>query len=202
MSIIRKVRSVERLFERLDLEIAEFRGHTGLFCVQGCGKCCTKPDIDASPLEFLPYAFHLFLTKRAQEVLDALNSEKSAVCMLYAPLSLDNPTNGQCGEYRHRGLICRLFGFGATKDKFGMLRLTTCKVIKEGQSESYSKANTMISEKLPVPIFSDYYMKLSQIDFKMGNMLMPINQALKTAIEEVLHYYAYRPFPRGMGRVA
>lgn len=202
MSIIRKVRSVERLFERLDLEIAEFRGHTGLFCVPGCGRCCTKPDIDASPLEFLPYAFHLFLTKRAQAVLDSLNENKSAVCLLYTPLSTDNHTNGQCGEYRHRGLICRLFGYGANRDKFGQLRLATCKVIKEGQADNFARATSMIGEQLAVPIFSDYYMQLSQIDFRMGNLLMPINQALKTAIEEVLHYYAYRPFPRGMGRVA
>jgi len=40
-------------------------------------------------------------------------------------------------------------------------------------------------------------MNLSQIDFKLGNVVVPINQALKLAIEEVLHYYAYRPMPNG-----
>lgn len=202
MSIIRKVRSVERLFEHLDQEIAEFRGHTGLYCVSGCGKCCTKPDIDASPLEFLPFAFHLFLTKRAQPMLDSLKENKSDICLLYAPLSTDNQANGQCGEYPFRGLICRLFGYGATRDKLGKLRLATCKVIKEGQADNFAKTADLIGEGLPIPIFSDYYMKLAQIDFRMGNMLMPINQALRAAIEEVLQYYAYRPFPRGMGRVA
>ncbi|MGY8914009.1 MAG: YkgJ family cysteine cluster protein, partial [Flavobacteriales bacterium] len=78
------------------------------------------------------------------------------------------------------------------------LRLATCKIIKEGQQENYQKASEDISNGLHVPIFMDYYMNLSQIDFKMGNIIVPINQALKMAIEEVLQYYAYRPFPGGL----
>ena len=50
---------------------------------------------------------------------------------------------------------------------------------------------------LYVPIFTDYYMNLNQIDFRMGNVILPINKAMKAAIEEVLQYYAYRPFPEG-----
>ena len=46
-----------------------------------------------------------------------------------------------------------------------------------------------------MPIFTDYYMNLSQIDFQLGNVVVPINTALKLALEEVLQYYAYRSFP-------
>lgn len=60
MSIESKVRLVELLFDRLENEITDFKLQTNLHCLSGCGKCCTKPDIDASPLEFLPWAFHLF----------------------------------------------------------------------------------------------------------------------------------------------
>jgi hypothetical protein len=38
-------------------------------------------------------------------------------------------------------------------------------------------------------------MQLNQIDFNLGNMIIPINKALKIALEEVLQYYAYRPSP-------
>jgi hypothetical protein len=40
-------------------------------------------------------------------------------------------------------------------------------------------------------------MNLSQIDFQLGNVVVPINKALKLALEEVLQYYAYRPLPEG-----
>lgn len=201
MSIVRKVKSIERLFGRLDLEITEFRTQTGLFCVPGCGHCCTKPDIDASPLEFLPYAFHLFMIGKANDTLEELSKTNPQICIIYSPLSIEEKSKGSCSEYAYRGLICRLFGFGASRDKFGQLRLATCKIIKEGQAASYQTAVTGINQGQYVPIFSDYYQKLAQIDFRLGNTIVPINEAIKIAIEEVLHHYAYRPL-RGKFRGA
>jgi uncharacterized protein len=197
MSIEKRVLLVEELFQKLDVEISEFKVHTKLSCMIGCGKCCNHPEIDASPLEFLPWAFHLFLNGEAEKVLMKLNKETSVACFNYKPLSLLNGDNGKCSNYQHRGLICRLFGFGANTDKYGKLRLATCKIIKEGQAENYNKSTELINKGLPVPIFTDYYMNLAQIDFLLGNVIVPINKALKLAIEEVLQYYAYRPMPSG-----
>tara|TARA_R110002051_G_scaffold324168_1_gene420316 strand:+ start:434 stop:1042 length:609 start_codon:yes stop_codon:yes gene_type:complete len=197
MTIESRVLAVEALYGQLEKEISGFQSHTKLQCVAGCGKCCTKPDIDASPLEFLPWAFHLFILGKAEETLDTLNERSSTQCFLYNPVSLLGGNNGSCGQYKYRGLICRLFGYGASRDKMGQLRLATCKIIKEGQQENFLKASDDIAKGLHVPIFTDYYMNLSQIDFKLGNIIVPINQALKMAIEEVLQYYAYRPFPSG-----
>jgi hypothetical protein len=202
MSILIKVRSVERLFERLDREITTFNTQSSLQCKPGCGKCCTKPDIDASPLEFLPWAFQLFLHGRAEIVLEELKQKTGSICHIYQPLSLLDNASGKCSDYRYRGLICRLFGFAASKDKFGQLRLATCKIIKEEQKENFEKAVESIKNGVYVPIFTDYYMNLSQIDFRLGNTIVPINQALKMAIEEVLRYYAYRPFPRNYKKIA
>jgi uncharacterized protein len=36
----------------------------------------------------------------------------------------------------------------------------------------------------------------------LASILLPINEALKMAIEEVLQYYAYRPFPGGLENIA
>lgn len=202
MSIERRVKLVNQLYQKLDLEIVEFQKHTKLSCVSGCGKCCTTPDIDASPLEFLPWAFHLFLNGEAEIVLKNLDLKQNSICHIYSPLSLLENTSGSCSDYQYRGLICRLFGFGANKDKYGALRLATCKVIKEGQKENYDISTDKINKGLPVPIFTDYYMNLSQIDFKLGNTIVPVNKALKLALEEVIQYYAYRDFPEGFPNCA
>lgn len=80
--------------------------------------------------------------------------------------------------------------------------MATCKVIKEGQKENFEKSTELLNKGLPVPIFTHYYMNLSQIDFKLGNTIVPVNKALKLAIEEVLQYYAYRDFPEGFPNCA
>ena len=193
MSIERRVQLVEDLFLKLEKESAQFEQVSGISCVAGCGKCCTYPDVEASPLEFLPWAFHLYLIGNAEKTLDLLEKELNPTCLIYKPLAfLDQ---GRCSDYKYRGLICRLFGFAANTDKYGNLRLATCKIIKEGQAEKYNSVSEAISKGLYVPIFTDYYMQLNQIDFQLGKLILPINKALKMALEEVLQYYAYRDFP-------
>lgn len=193
MSIERRVQLVENLFHQLEQETAQFTKTSGLSCVSGCGKCCTYPDVEASPIEFLPWAFHLFLNDEAEKTLALLNETQTSTCLIYKPLSVTG--RGRCSDYKYRGLICRLFGFAASSDKYGNLRLATCKIIKEGQAEQYKTTAEAISKGLYVPVFTEYYMQLNQIDFQLGNIILPINKALKMALEEVLQYYAYRPFP-------
>ncbi|TFG75398.1 MAG: M48 family peptidase, partial [Flavobacteriales bacterium] len=122
--------------------------------------------------------------------------------ILYSPLSLGDMGKGKCSEYAHRGLICRLFGYAAGRDKIGQLRLATCNIIKENQKENYQDTVNAINNGLSIPIFSDHYKRLAHIDFKLGNTIVPINKALQMALEEVLHYYAYRPFPTKFKRSA
>ncbi|WKL47503.1 YkgJ family cysteine cluster protein [Flavobacterium pectinovorum] len=202
MAIEEKVKQVEALFDRLEIEITAFKSETHLYCNAGCGKCCSTPNIDASPLEFLPWAFHLFLNGKAEETLVELKNNEVKNCHLYRSISILEYQKGSCSNYRYRGLVCRLFGYAANTDKFGKLRMATCKIIKEQQTENFTKAEDLINKKTYVPIFSDYYMRLAQIDLRMGVILIPINEALKIAIEEVLSYYAYRPFPDGLGNIA
>jgi len=201
MSIESRVKLVEQLFDKLEVEITEFKTQTKLGCNAGCGKCCTTA-IDASPLEFLPYAFHLYLNGNAEKALNELTAKEATLCHLYNPLSALDINQGSCNNYPYRGLICRLFGFGAAKDKYGQLRLATCKIIKEEQKTNFNSATDAINNKLYVPVFTDYYMNLSQIDFKLGNVIVPINKAMQLAIEEVLQYYAYRPMPSGFDNCA
>ena len=182
---------VEMLFYDLELESAQFQKESGLGCAAGCGKCCTHPDLDASPLEFLPWAFHLYLNGEAENTLEKLNLTNSQTCYIFKSMSVLG--QGRCTDYKYRGLICRLFGFGASQDKYGKLRLATCSIIKEGQAEKFEATSEAISNGMTVPIFTEYYMKLNQIDYQMGSKILPVNKALKIALEEVLQYYYYRP---------
>lgn len=202
MSIAKKVIEIEALFGELDSEINAFQSTTTLKCLSGCGRCCTHSDIDASPLEFLPWAYQLYLNGEAYEVLEALSEKTSKICHNYNPIGLLEEGKGNCGTYNFRGLICRLFGYGANSDKYGKLRLATCKIIKEDQALAFQNAEKMISDGLPIPVFTHYYMRLSQIDFHLGNTIVPINTALKLALEEVLRYFLYRGFEDGVKEVA
>ncbi len=193
MTLPQKVTLIEQLFHQLEKETATFQNNTGLSCLSGCGRCCTHPDIEASPLEFLPWAFHLFLTGEAEKMLQILREIQTPTCVNYQPLTVVG--QGHCKTYKYRGLICRLFGYGANTDKYGKLRLATCKVIKEGQAENFASASEKISQGMSVPVFTEYYMQLNQIDFRLGNIIVPVNKALRMALEEVLQYFAYRPLP-------
>lgn len=194
MSVIRKVRAVEKVFAALDSEIKTFQGASQINCLVGCGKCCFKPDIEATPLEFLPLAFDLFLTKGIDEVHEQLVLGGQAHCHLFAPkpLSLDK---GSCSQYVHRGLICRLFGYAAMKDKSNQKKYVTCKVIKETQPEKVEAVQNGLSNGYPIPMMSDFYFRIRSIDPDLGTHRYPINEAMRKAIEYVLAYYAYRKRP-------
>jgi Fe-S-cluster containining protein len=202
MAIAEKVKLVEQLFDQLAKEMTTFQNTTSLSCVAGCGKCCTTPSIEASPLEFLPWAFHLYLNGEAEKTLEELKQKTTFLCHIYKPSNSFDNSLGRCSNYKYRGLICRLFGYAASKDKYGKLRIATCTIIKEGQSEEFLKTSQAISNGLKIPVFSDYYIQLSNIDFTLGKIMLPVNLALKMAIEEVLHYYAYRPFPKELKDIA
>lgn len=96
----------------------------------------------------------------------------------------------------YRGLICRLFGYAAARDKYESLRLITCNIIKEQQAEVYAQSVEKIKAGLEVPVMSQYYSRLNNIDQELSRKFYPINQAMEKALELVLHYYAYRRKPR------
>jgi len=192
MSIAEKVGEIEALFGALDAEIHSFQSSTQLKCLPGCGRCCTHNEVEASPLEFLPWAYQLYLKGEASEVLESLSERTSNICHNYSPVGLLEEGKGSCSTYQFRGLICRLFGYGANTNKYGKLRLATCKLIKADQALAFQNAEKLIADGQPVPVFAQYYMRLSQIDFHLGTSIVPINSALKIAIEEVLHYFLYR----------
>lgn len=197
MSIYHKVRAVERIYQQLDTELAYFQKSTGLGCVANCGNCCLKPDINATALEFLPFAYHLFKNGEAAQWLGLLqNDTRTTICPILNNL-IAAGSKGFCSEYAHRGLICRLFGFSAMLHKNNKPKLVTCKPIKENMPEAVEKAESHIaSSERDYPLISNYYMQLRNIDESLGVELLPIRIAIEKAIHTVLGYYAYRRPPR------
>jgi Fe-S-cluster containining protein len=189
VSLIEKVREVERVFRGLDEAIASFQNWSTLHCKFGCGKCCSKADIEATALEFLPFAHYLYQQGSAYAWLEKIGATDQDICLIL------NPTQagaGHCSEYVHRGLICRLFGYSARTNKYGDKELVTCQIIKTEQGPAYELAQKRVIKDEAVPIMNQYYMQLHAIDAELARDFYPINQAIKKAIETVLHYYAYR----------
>ena len=190
MSLEEKIEATENVFKKLDEAIASFQSSSTLHCKMGCGKCCFKPDIEATILEFLPFAHYLYKNELAFEWLEKLKTTESSICLIL------NPTQsgaGLCSEYTHRGLICRLFGYSARTNKYGKPELVTCQIIKTEQSQAYhDTADAIEGGKITLPIMSQYYMQLHAIDFELTREFFPINEAMRRAIETILHYYSYR----------
>lgn len=189
MLLEEKVKAVESLFEKLDAEISLFQSQSGLHCKLGCGKCCFKADIEATVLEFLPFALYLHKQHKTEEWSEKLKATASQICLIL------NPTQagaGLCSQYPHRGLICRLFGYSARMNKYEKRELITCQIIKTEQAKEYQSTVQKIEEGLDVPVMSQYYMQLHAIDAELARDFYPINSAIRKAIETVLHYYSYR----------
>jgi Fe-S-cluster containining protein len=184
-----KVAAVEKVFQKLDEEISQFQSWSTLHCKFGCGKCCFKSDIEATILEFLPFASYLHKENKAEEWLTKINDSDSSICLILNPTQAGT---GLCSEYPHRGLICRLFGYSARTNKYDKRELITCQIIKTEQSEAYVKAEAEVGKGKDIPVMSQYYMQLHAIDFELTREFYPINTAIKKALETVLQYYAYR----------
>jgi len=200
MNRLRELSSqVMDVYQSLSQEFSAFQSSQSLSCVEKCGACCNKPDIEVSPLEMLPFALHLFEIGQAEQVFDELQSYSGFACKQYQRLSLDG-TEGYCGIYEYRPGICRMFGAAGYKTKSGEATLSVCKPIKQAVPEKYAAALIAIqpawgqsnnSDPMPIsnskpPMIAEGRQKLAQLDYELGDKLMPINDALRYILEKIL----------------
>ncbi len=177
------------MFSELDEQIRLFQMQSSLACKTRCGQCCLRPDVQATILEFLPLAHYLLETDQAADWYDRLEEDTPAICVVINPFQNQR---GLCGQYTHRGLICRLFGYSTRRNKYGQKELITCQTIKTEQKEKLANAMTLLSEGGDVPVASAYYTRLRAIDDALARDLYPINVAIRKALETVLNYHIYR----------
>ena len=185
------VLAVEEVYAELEKHLEKIISHTRMKCLHLCNACCNKTGIEASPIEFIPLAAYLYQTGQIDEFLIRLDeSDKTGYCVLFSPEAWKNG-EWACLQYEKRGLICRLFGYGYRLNREGIPELVTCKVLKELCPEEIAQARLLGIEKPDmVPLFSNYFMQLYSINPDLGTTLMPINQAIRKAIEKLYFYYA------------
>jgi len=185
----RIIDEVEKVFEELDAHLLSTAEVSGLKCPDFCGMCCRKADIEASPLEFMPLAAWLYKKGKVNDFLAKLDHPEHQWCACFDPDASAKGAWG-CQYYAHRGLICRLFGFGFRLNRENLPVLVTCKIMKSTQSAAVTKAGEMAAANPEeMPVFSNYFMRLLAIDPDLAVPQMPINQAIRVAIEKLYFYY-------------
>ena len=183
------IQQVTDVYQELDQHLSTLANQHGLSCPSFCGRCCHKPDIEASPIEYLPLAAYLYETGQVDQFLARLEQTDNGICVNFNPHAFVLKEWG-CRSYQHRGLICRLFGYGYRVNREGIPGLVTCRIMKENIPASIEKANQYaISSPEEVPLFRNYYMKLYAIDPELATTQLPINKAIRYAIEKLFYYY-------------
>jgi uncharacterized protein len=191
MNLEEKSLEVREIFKELDQEIQSFMQVSNLGCISGCGFCCANPKVSASVTEFLPLAFELYDKGKADKAIETLeNTTDQDFCIVYKSFSEDGE-KGMCSDYGNRGMICRLFGSSARKNKTGEKEIITCKKIKAAKKEEYETATVALQTGLDIPGSSDYYTRLYNLDFNLTSEQYPINQAIRKALEAVLTFKYY-----------
>lgn len=188
ITLYHKVQKIESLQKSIDKDTRIFKLSAGIDCEKHCAECCRYNDINATPLEFLPFAWHAYKLGQLDQWFDQLEKNESRQC-IFAKL-VDNCWG--CSIYPARGFICRLFGFAASTDKNGQPVYGACRILKQKQPEKVARACKFVASGGRVPVMASYYRQLATIDPTLGNQFMPINDAIKKALEIVYFHLHYR----------
>lgn len=187
---------IMEIYREAGAQTARLSEATGLHCPPGCGRCCHSPKIMASVLEVLPLALDIYRTGDENRVLDAIEALKDdPTCVIFTSDSGD-PDKGRCTRYEVRPLVCRLFGFAARHNKYGALEFSGCRVIKADDPHAYQRAEIGLHGGIPIPVYQEFFMQIAAKDPYFGYRVMPINKALREALE-----YLYWKWPRQIPEV-
>jgi Fe-S-cluster containining protein len=175
------VSQVMDLYACIDKAVAEFQLRSGLRCPAGCGRCCPTADVRVTVLEMLPIAHEILCNHDAGVWMDRLAAQPIPErCALYSEKGIADA--GHCTFYGHRPVLCRLFGYAAVRSRTGAQALSVCKWIRQNAPRAAAAAMALAEE---APCFVDYGSRVYALDPVLGNGLLPINTALRRAIERL-----------------
>ena len=175
--------NLQKVYEEMSSTFSAYQSGTGLHCLSGCGRCCMNPEIEASVLEMILFALKVYDLGELDEWLSKLESPRP-YCILYA--EGETPGKGSCSSYQERPSVCRMFGVAGTFNKHREITHSICKYIKE----AYPEGATPTHETPLIPVWAA---KLAALDPELVTKKLPINQAIKKALEKIALYAQYQP---------
>ncbi len=186
MNIREFVFNLQKIYDEMGQSFSTYQASVGLSCPTGCGQCCLNPEVEASMLEMLPMALRIYDEGKLEEWLDRLETNTISHCLIF---NYQGGRKGQCTLYMERPSLCRMFGVSGYLDKKGEIAISICKLLKQDFPE---KAQKIKDEKGPdVPKLRDWSLHLSTIHPELIQKRIPINDALKEALEKIALYAKY-----------
>ncbi len=175
------------VYHELDEINNSLRSIPGLNCPQGCSLCCraSSINIEVTVFELIPLCLHLQSINMLDQIYDSIQRTVfSAPCVMLSS-DKDALSAGGCSCYMWRPLICRLFGFSAVRDKYGVLKFSICRVMKEYAPHLPDIMREKINKGLSLPVNSSVSLAVSQLNPYLGSARYGINEALSRSIEIV-----------------
>jgi Fe-S-cluster containining protein len=172
------------LYQGIDEAVTAYKSQTGLACPEGCGHCCNSEKVEATVIECIPLAFELFRTLQAELLIKRLErGSGERRCVLYRQ---DFTAAGLwgCSQYKHRSVVCRLFGFAGNRDRSGTPQLAKCRKMKEHET-AVPVQHSEEAAAAAMPLFSDAGMRITALHPGLGSHRKPINEALFEALQKV-----------------
>lgn len=175
--------NLQKVYADMAETFSSYQKSTGLNCFESCGRCCQNPEIEASALEMIPFALMVYDEGKLDEWLTKLETSDQQICQL---LKLTGDQGqGYCTSYAERPSICRMFGVGGTYDKHRNVKLSLCKYIKEANPER-------IEGDASTPMIPNWSARLASLDPELVSKKLPINVAIKEALQKVALYAQYQ----------
>jgi uncharacterized protein len=174
--------NLQKVYNEMAETFSAYQKSTGLACLSGCGKCCMNPDIEASVLEMVPLALKIYDENNVDEWMERLERPERDYCLLFISYG---EGKGICSSYQERPSVCRMFGVAGTYDKYKRPALSVCKYIKEAYPVLAQPASD-------TPLIPLWFSKMSSLDPELTKKKIPINDAIKEALQKVALYAQYQ----------
>lgn len=190
MNIREFSQELQKIYEEMSKTFSQYQQSTGLHCPEGCGKCCVNPEIEASILEMIPMALRLQDENKLEEWLQKLENSQQQNCLTFES-HLPDGSKGSCRGYQERPSLCRMFGVSGYYNKYQNPTLSICKTLRENYPDQTKSLLAQVDGK-NTPMLNQWTYRLAHLDPALIQERMPINQALKKALEKVALYALYQ----------